>query len=63
MKFRADEVRFVDEQESLAHHAASLDDSVPAGYIPIGSLSNDMSAGPSDFGTPIDDFGANVDFQ
>ena len=63
MKFRADEVRFVDEQESLAHHAASLDDSVPAGYIPRGSLSNDMSAGPSDFGTPIDDFGANVDFQ
>ena len=63
MKFRADEVRFVDEQESLAHHAASLDDSVPAGYIPIGSLSNDMSAGLSDFGTPIDDFGANVDFQ
>ena len=63
MKFRADEVRFVDEQESLAHHAASLDDSVPAGYIPIGSLSNDMSAGPSDFGTPLDDFGANVDFQ
>ena len=54
MKFRADEVRFVDEQESLAHHAASLDDSVPAGYNVIGT---------ADFGTPMDDFGANVDFQ
>ena len=54
MKFRADEVRFVDEQESLAHHAASLDDSVPAGYNVIGT---------ADFGAPMDDFGANVDFQ
>ena len=54
MKFRADEVRFVDEQESLAHHAASLGDSVPAGYNVIGT---------ADFGTPMDDFGANVDFQ
>ena len=55
MKFRADEVRFVDEQESLAHHAASLDESsIPDGYIPIGS---------SDFGSPVDDFGTNVEFQ
>ena len=66
MKFRADEVRFVDEMESLAHHAASLDESgVPEGYIPIGSLSNDpmggapMGGAPMDFGYPADDFANN----
>ena len=66
MKFRADEVRFVDEMESLAHHAASLDESgVPEGYIPIGSLSNDpmggapMGGAPMDFGYPTDDFANN----
>ena len=50
MKFRADEVRFVDEQESLMHHAASLDDAIPDGYIPIAA---------SDFGSPMDDFANN----
>ena len=55
MKFRADEVRFVDEQESLMHHAVSLDESsVPDGYITIGA---------SDFGSPVDDFSTNVEFQ
>ena len=63
MKFRADEVRFVDEQESLAHHAASLDESsIPAGYIPIGSLSNDPMGMPSGYSSPMDDFGQS-DFQ
>ena len=55
MKFRADEVRFVDEQESLAHHAASLDSN---DYIQIGSLSNDPM-GP--YGSPVDEF-ANPEF-
>ena len=54
MKFRADEVRFVDEQESLAHHAAALNESIPEGYNIIGA---------SDFGTPMDDFATNVEFQ
>ena len=54
MKFRADEVRFVDEQESLAHHAATLNESIPEGYNIIGA---------SDFGTPMDDFATNVEFQ
>ena len=56
----------MDEMESLAHHAASLDESgVPEGYIPIGSLSNDpmggapMGGAPMDFGYPADDFANN----
>jgi replicative DNA helicase len=60
MKFRADEVRFVDEKESLAHHASSLDNAgVPEGYISLGSLSND----PMGYsGSPSDDF-ANASFE
>ena len=60
MKFRADEVRFVDEKESLTHHAASLDNAgVPDGYISLGSLSNDPMGYP---GSPSDDF-ANASFE
>jgi hypothetical protein len=44
----------VDEQESLAHHAAALNESIPEGYNIIGA---------SDFGTPMDDFATNVEFQ
>ena len=55
MKFRADEVRFVDEQESLVHHAASLDQSVPAGYNVIGA----SDFGASDFVPPMDEFSGN----
>ena len=61
MKFRADEVRFVDEKESLAHHASSLDSAgVPEGYISLGSLSNDPMGGYP--GSPSDDF-ANASFE
>ena len=62
MKFRADEVRFVDEQESLIHQAAALSESsIPDGYIPIGSLSNDPM--PSmDFGSSGSEFGGNTEF-
>jgi replicative DNA helicase len=43
MRFRADEVRFVDEQESLVHHAdmtfasAMNDDTPPFGPGPVGT--------------------------
>ena len=54
MRFRADEVRFVDEDDSLVHHAAVIDTSadgpaqpaVPPSYIPISDLGggNDFAA-------------------
>ena len=51
MRFRADEVRFVDEQESLVNQAAELTENVAMqGYRPIGSMG-------------VDDFGANDDFN
>ena len=53
-RFRADEVRFVDEDDSLVHHAAVIDASadgpaqpaVPPSYIPISDLGggNDFAA-------------------
>jgi hypothetical protein len=52
MRFRADEVRFVDEQESIIHQAAAMDAAaVPPGYIPIGSIGG------------ADDFGGNEEFM
>ena len=52
MRFRADEVRFVDEQDSIINQAASMDaSSVPPGYIPIGSIGG------------ADDFGGNQEFM
>ena len=51
MRFRADEVRFVDEQESLVKQAAELTDNIPMqGYRPIGSMG-------------VDDFGSNDEFN
>jgi replicative DNA helicase len=62
MKFRADEVRFVDEKESLAHHAAALDSAgVPEGYISLGAMSDD----PMGYSGPVassDEF-ANTSFE
>jgi hypothetical protein len=52
MRFRADEVRFVDEQDSIINQAAAMDSaSVPPGYIPIGSIGGS------------DDFGGNQEFM
>jgi replicative DNA helicase len=52
MRFRADEVRFVDEQDSIISQAAAMDaSSVPPGYIPIGSIGG------------ADDFGSNPEFM
>ena len=50
MRFRADEVRFVDEHESMVNQAAEITAaSVPQGYVPIASMG-------------VDEFGANSDF-
>ena len=51
MRFRADEVRFVDEQDSIISQAAAMDATVPPGYIPIGSIGGG------------DDFVGNEDFM
>jgi replicative DNA helicase len=52
MRFRADEVRFVDEQDSIINQAAAMDSaSVHPGYIPIGSIGGS------------DDFGGNQEFM
>ncbi len=56
MKFRADEVRFVDEQESLVHHAA--ESYATADYVQIGSLSNDP-IDPLGYSPSADEFSAN----
>ena len=56
MRFRADEVRFVDEQESLINHADDM---------PIASAMNG-DVPPFDMGPSHgmhDDFGANPDFM
>jgi hypothetical protein len=51
MRFRADEVRFVDEQENLVNQAAELTGApVMPGYQPIGSMA-------------VDDFGTNDEFS
>ena len=58
MRFRADEVRFVDERESLTNQAAADFDtqSIPQGYVPIASMNvSDMP--------PMDEFGPNGDFM
>ena len=50
MRFRADEVRFVDEHESMVNQAAEITAAaVPQGYVPIASMG-------------VDEFGANNDF-
>ena len=50
MRFRADEVRFVDEHESMVNQAAEITGAaVPQGYVPIASMG-------------VDEFGANNDF-
>ena len=56
MRFRADEVRFVDEQESLVHHAdmmtyasAMNDDTPPFGPDPMGAPMSNNEFGNSDF--------------
>jgi replicative DNA helicase len=43
MRFRADEVRFVDERESMVNQAAQLTSAanVPDGYVPIASMDVD----------------------
>ena len=51
LRFRADEVRFVDEQDSIISQAAAMDATVPPGYIPIGSIGGG------------DDFVGNEDFM
>jgi replicative DNA helicase len=56
MKFRADEVRFVDEQESLIHHAT--ESFAPADYVQIGSLSNDP-IDPLGYNPSADEFSTN----
>jgi replicative DNA helicase len=56
MRFRADEVRFVDEQESLINHADDM---------PVASAMNG-DVPPFDMGPSHgmqDDFGANTDFM
>jgi replicative DNA helicase len=50
MRFRADEVRFVDEHESMVSQAAEITGAnVPQGYVPIASMG-------------VDEFGSNSDF-
>ncbi len=50
MRFRADEVRFVDEHESMVNQAAEITGAaVPQGYVPIASMG-------------VDEFGSNNDF-
>ena len=50
MRFRADEVRFVDEHESMVNQAAEITAAAgPQGYVPIASMG-------------VDEFGANNDF-
>ena len=56
MKFRADEVRFVDEQESLVHHAA--ESYATADYVQIGSLPTDP-IDPLGYSPSADEFSAN----
>ena len=57
MRFRADEVRFVDEKESLVHQADAM---------PVASAMNDeqppFDPAPS-YGTSNDDFGGTSDFS
>jgi hypothetical protein len=50
MRFRADEVHFVDEHESMVNQAAEITAAaVPQGYVTIASMG-------------VDEFGANSDF-
>ena len=56
MKFRADEVRFVDEQESLVHHAA--ESYATADYVQIGSLPTDP-IDPLGYSPSADEFSGN----
>jgi replicative DNA helicase len=63
MRFRADEVRFVDEHESMVNQAAEITSSanvppapgIPQGYVPIASMGVDDI--PSSYGT--NEFGQN----
>ena len=56
MRFRADEVRFVDEQESLVNQA---------NMMPVASAMNDDPPfGPASMGNmPMDEFGGNEEFM
>jgi hypothetical protein len=56
MRFRADEVRFVDEQDSLVNQA----DSMPVASAMNGDIPP-FDMGPSHMGG--DDFGGNTDFM
>ena len=63
MRFRADEVRFVDEHESMVNQAAEITSSanvpqapgIPQGYVPIASMGVDDM--PSSYGS--NEFGQN----
>ena len=57
MRFRADEVRFVDERENMVNQAAELTSAanIPQGYVPIASMVVDDM--PPSFGT--NEFGQN----
>jgi replicative DNA helicase len=57
MRFRADEVRFVDERENMVNQAAELTSAanIPQGYVPIASMGVDDM--PPSFGT--NEFGQN----
>jgi replicative DNA helicase len=63
MRFRADEVRFVDEHESMVNQAAEITSSanmspasgIPQGYVPIASMGVDEI--PSSYGS--NEFGQN----
>jgi replicative DNA helicase len=63
MRFRADEVRFVDEHESMVNQAAEITSSanvppapgIPQGYVPIASMGVDDI--PSSYGS--NEFGQN----
>jgi len=64
MRFRADEVRFVDESESLVNQAAELTGaSVPQGYVPIASMGVDDMPPFSGAQTSGGEFGMNDEFR
>ena len=64
MRFRADEVRFVDESESLVNQAAELTGaSVPQGYVPIASMGVDDMPSFSGAQTSGGEFGMNDEFR
>ena len=64
MRFRADEVRFVDESESLVSQAAELTGaSVPQGYVPIASMGVDDMPPFSGAQTSGGEFGMNDEFR